>query len=490
MADEQHIRRELARVCRVLTSVRMLDLLGHVSARIPNSEAIITTPRFDARFRPMGITEEDLVVVDASGAVLDGSHRLPLQFAADLAIYVKHPRVGACIVGSPVTAMAHGIARRSIEPLLHSTVRLAGRIGVVELDGLALDGSTAMSLADQFGEAIACHQPGVSLIVTGSDLLDATMNLYETEYLAQANLVASQLERPRSLTAQEIDSLGSEIWANAPMIRHHYRELFASLDFGPQVDGWKVFASARTVGPTPDGSSSPDDELKAKLAFSARILWQRGTLVTFLEHISHRVPGTDRWWMTAAKAYNQMEPDDIVTLDYRANWISGPKPPPFKDFHRDIFVARPDVSAIVHTHDLYGRMYAAAELNPEPVHRSGFAVPPSSVALYGTPSPVFREEARRGVVEMLGSGSVVHERSHGTDFVSDSLEGATVLAIQREESLALHSLAHRLGSPIPLGSRLEEELRSQGPTAHDWWTFHGDFVGHRARSAGGLEWSI
>ena len=75
---------------------------------------------------------------------------------------------------------------------------------------------------------------------------------------------------------------------------------------------------------------------------------------------------------------------------------------------------------------------------------------------------------------------------HGTDFVADSLEKATVDAIQREAFLAMDSLARRFGEPTSLPGRAIEYVRQHEHTAEDWWWYYAGEVGAPRRSAAGL----
>ena len=57
-----------------------------------------------------------------------------------------------------------------------------------------------------------------------------------------------------------------------------------------------------------------------------------------------------------------------------------------------------------------------------------------------------------------GTGPIVHEIAHGTDFVAATLEQATVGPIQREAFLRMHHLAERFGGPKPLGDGVRAQL--------------------------------
>jgi ribulose-5-phosphate 4-epimerase/fuculose-1-phosphate aldolase len=258
---------------------------------------------------------------------------------------------------------------------------------------------------------------------------------------------------------------------------HHYHEFFESLDPGPLGHPFERFSAACADGPFV--------ELKAALAFSCRALWTRGTLVAFLEHISHRLPN-ERFLITASKNFGDMAPEDACLLDKDANWIDGPRPPGFKWFHAQLLRERADVQAVVHTHDLHGRAYALSPRRLEPCYRVGLDIATRELPLYSRCDLIVDPEVRRATLDALGSGPVVHEIGHGTDFVAATLEKATVDAIQREAFLAMDSLARRFGEPKPLPARLLEKVRASEAAAEDWWWFYTGEVGAPRRSAGGL----
>ena len=67
-----NVKEELARAARVLAHHEMIDLWGHLSARMPDSDLVAVTPRFSKRALPRTITAADVLVCDASGRVTEG----------------------------------------------------------------------------------------------------------------------------------------------------------------------------------------------------------------------------------------------------------------------------------------------------------------------------------------------------------------------------------------------------------------------------------
>jgi ribulose-5-phosphate 4-epimerase/fuculose-1-phosphate aldolase len=141
---------------------------------------------------------------------------------------------------------------------------------------------------------------------------------------------------------------------------------------------------------------------------------------------------------------------------------------------------------VVHTHDLYGRAYALSDRKLEPSYRLGLDIATRPLPTYGRCDLIVDPEVRRQTLDALGTGPVVHEIGHGTDFVADTLEKATVDAIQREAYLAMDHLAQQFGGAKPLPQQTIEQIRNWEMPADDWWWFYTAEVDAPRRSAGGL----
>ena len=437
----------------------MLDLWGHASARVPQSDRVMVTPRFSRRCLPRTLAAADVLVCDASGAIVEGRGELPAAFRTHLDVYRENPNRQACLFAAPRFAMAAAIAGYELKPLTH--MESATAFGVEVSNG-------ENSLPAAIARATAVHQPGIGVWAAGSDAYDCLTSLYHLEYLAQVNsLVAT--ERMRTIAREDSDKLWRQFAGH-----HHYHEFFDSLDPGPLRHPW------------PDFRSRSEDPLKAAIAWSCRALWERGTLVAFLEHISHRAPDGRHFYMSASKNFRDIGGADICVLDYQANSVAGPKPPGFKWFHAQLLRERQDALAVVHTHDVHGRAYALSPRRLIASYRVGLDIGTRPLPAYGRCDLIVDPEVRRATLDALADGPVVHEIGHGTDFVAGSLEQATVGAIQREAFLAMDSLARRFGEPSALPARSIDYIRQHEQPAEDWWWFYAAEVGAPRRSVAGL----
>lgn len=450
-------REELARACRVLAHNGMIDLWGHVSVRTPNGERILATPRFSRRCLPRTIRAEDILVCDSSGRV-EGTGKLPARLEVDLAVYRANPQQRACIFAAPRIAMAAAISGAELKPLTHMESATLFRLQ-----------AAPSADAERIARSSALHEPGIGTWAAGRDVWDCLASLYHLEYLAQVNLVVASESGVRGIAPEDSDKIWRQFRGH-----HHYREFFDALDPGPLAHPYEAYL--RRAG----------DPLKAAMAWSCRALWERGTLVSFLEHISHRAPDGRHFYMTASKCFRDIGVEDVCVLDYKANHVGGPKPPGFKWFHAQLLRERQDVRAVVHTHDVYGRAYALSSRELVPCYRLGLDIATRRMPAYGRCDLIVDEEARRATLDALGDGPLVHEIGHGTDFVADTLEKAAVDAIQREAFLEMDATARRFGTPQPLATRALELIKKFEPGADDWWWYYAAEVGAPRRTPGGV----
>jgi ribulose-5-phosphate 4-epimerase/fuculose-1-phosphate aldolase len=442
----------------------MIDLWGHLSLRIPKSDLVLASPRFSRKCLPRTISAHDLLVCDASGKVVEGSGTPARQLEVDLALYRVNPQRQACIFAAPRFAMAAAIAGYTLKPLTH----------MESATGFGLEVSPdSSSLPERLAGATAVHQPGIGVWTAGKDIFDCLTSLYHLEYLAQANSIVARESGMQTIAREDSYKLWRQFAGH-----HHYHAFFASLDPGPLLHPYEAFLRNQPAQDT--------FELKCAMAFSCRALWARDTLVAFLEHVSHRLPGNQRFLMTASTNYRDMTPQDVCLMDLDANWIDGPRPPGFKWFHAQLLRERQDAQAVVHTHDLYGRVYALSPRKLEPSYRVGLDIGTRRLPMYSRCDLIVDAEVRRQTMDALGTGPVVHEVGHGTDFVADQLEKSMVDAIQREAFLSMDHLARQFGTPRPLPEIILQEIRQSEASAEDWWWFYAAEVGAPRRSAAGL----
>lgn len=154
---------------------------GNVSARI-DAEHVCVTPSsipYDA------MVEDDLVVVDLAGNVVEG-HRSPTsEKALHLACYRAHPEVGGVIHSHAVFATMFAVARQPIPAAIEEVaVYIGGDVPVCEYAMTGTDELgeiVAASLADRGATLLANH----GMVTVGATVDKALHNAALVERTAQ-----------------------------------------------------------------------------------------------------------------------------------------------------------------------------------------------------------------------------------------------------------------------------------------------------------------
>lgn len=148
--------------------------------------------------------------------------------------------------------------------------------------------------------------------------------------------------------------------------------------------------------------------------------------------------------------YPELVPDDLVDVREDGQMPPGQRTPSSEwQLHRDIFAARGDAHAIVHTHSLYCTTLACLRRPIPAIHYmialSGRdEIPCAEYATYGTP------ELAANVVRALDSGRAALMANHGMVALGDSLPAALRLAAEIETLAAQYWHAVQLGTPAVL----------------------------------------
>lgn len=97
------------------------------------------------------------------------------------------------------------------------------------------------------------------------------------------------------------------------------------------------------------------DLQKQQIVETAQELVRKGYLMATGGNLSARIPGRDEFAITPSNYdYMKMTPDDICVLDIHLNRLEGQLNPSVESsMHGAIYQVRPDVNAVIHTHQVY-----------------------------------------------------------------------------------------------------------------------------------------
>lgn len=193
-----------------------------------------------------------------------------------------------------------------------------------------------------------------------------------------------------------------------------------------------------------------------------------GTLKGSGGNVSMRVQGEAAFVITPSSlAYDQTTPEDMCVLDFDKKPIEGGRKPSVESgFHLEIYKQRPDINAVVHTHQIHASTLAVLNRPIPPLFDEvclsiGPVVEVIPYALSGTPELV------ANVVGKLNNGCHCYlMQNHGALSLGSTLEKAWLNAELLEKTARIYLGALSTGGqPTELPEdivALLKELRKSG----------------------------
>ena len=148
--------------------------------------------------------------------------------------------------------------------------------------------------------------------------------------------------------------------------------------------------------------------------------------------------------------FDQLVPEHVVEMDLEGRAASDPIAPSSEwRFHRDIFVNRPEVGAVLHAHPPYATALACAHREIPAFHymvavAGGKTIPCAPYAVFGT------QALSDNVLTALENRHACLLANHGMVAVGPSLEAALELAKEVEELARQYHLSLQIGGPVIL----------------------------------------
>jgi len=224
--------------------------------------------------------------------------------------------------------------------------------------------------------------------------------------------------------------------------------------------------------------AKPDPALVEKLVVANRILYDH-EVVDGLGHISVRHDSVPHAFLLSCnRAPGLVKTADITAYDYDGNTLSDTSERPYLEryIHGEIYRARPDVVAVVHSHSPSVIPFGATGNRLRPIfHMGGFLGSGSAHfeirdTAGDTDMLIRSSELGRALATSLGNCTCVLMRGHGSTVVGKSIEQAVFRAIYTEVNAKLQLAAHGLG-PVTYLTEKEAQLSSDmndGQIARSW----------------------
>ena len=233
----------------------------------------------------------------------------------------------------------------------------------------------------------------------------------------------------------------------------------------------------------PNSSRIAPEQL-ADLAAASRILAAQGVVDGF-GHVSMRHPqASDRYFMARSLAPALVTPDDILEYDLDSNALDAKGRSSFLErfIHGEIYKARPDIMAVVHSHSPSVIPFGLVGVPLRAMfHNAGFLA---------AGAPVFDIREKFGMTDMLvgngekgvalarvmGAKDIVLMRAHGSVASGPTLQSAVFRAVYTEVNARIQHWTTALAAGGPIAAIEPEEgvltdvvNRTAGMRAWDLW---------------------
>ncbi len=147
-----------------------------------------------------------------------------------------------------------------------------------------------------------------------------------------------------------------------------------------------------------------------------------------------------------------MKPNSMVEMNMQGEAISQGKPSSEWRFHRDIYQARPEVGAIIHTHSMFATTLACLRHDIPPFHymiavAGGDTIRCSDYALFGT------QALSDTAITALESRRACLLANHGMIAIGKDLQQALDLTVEVETLCEQYWRALQIGKPHILSTQ-------------------------------------
>jgi ribulose-5-phosphate 4-epimerase/fuculose-1-phosphate aldolase len=193
------IRKDLISACRILSYKKLVEGFGHISARIPDTDRFLLTPRIGLAL----VQENDLLTLNLAGELVEGNHPTPSETWLHTAIMKAKPRVNVIARFHARMANIFSVTDRRLEPVHNHGSFFAGGVPVFVKPDLITTQKLGMEVAETLGEGPAVLLRGNGQVTVGKSIPEAVMMAIYLEEAAEVLYGALQIGTPIPLTMNE-----------------------------------------------------------------------------------------------------------------------------------------------------------------------------------------------------------------------------------------------------------------------------------------------
>ena len=194
-------------------------------------------------------------------------------------------------------------------------------------------------------------------------------------------------------------------------------------------------------------------DLREKLALALRMLERQG-IIDFNGHFSARLPDGRAGMLINAmdSVRSAIRAEDFIAIAFDGRPLEGERKPPMEfHLHAQVYLARPDVQAVVHAHPCWSTVLTTVGQAWLPVTMQATVL--GEVRTFARTASINSVALGAELAQFLGQGKAALMRRHGAVSVAASVEDAFVQAVYLEENAQRQHLAMQVGTPEPLSAQ-------------------------------------
>ena len=199
MSGLSDLKRDVISACRILGEQKLVEGFGHVSARLPDSESFLLTPRISLAL----VEEADLLTLNLDGRVVEGHHPAPFEAWLHTAIMKSKPSVNAITRIHARVANMFSVTERKLEPVHNHGSFFAGGVPVFKRPDLISTAELGAQMTQELGDDPAILLRGNGQVTVGRTIPEAVMMAIYLEEAAVMLYGALQIGTPIPLSASE-----------------------------------------------------------------------------------------------------------------------------------------------------------------------------------------------------------------------------------------------------------------------------------------------
>ena len=162
----------------------------------------------------------------------------------------------------------------------------------------------------------------------------------------------------------------------------------------------------------------------------------------------------------SALPVSAMSPESMVCMDFSGQVLQGGKPSTEWRIHRDIYCARPEIGAVLHSHSIFATTLACLRREIPAVHYMIALAGGDSIRC--APYSVFGEQTLSDdALEALRGRKACLLANHGMIALGSNLDDALGVAIEVESICEIYWRTLQVGEPHILSSQQMDEVRNK-----------------------------